>query len=205
MKRTGQILALITILILLPAVNILKAQGDETKPSLDSGTLDSQFDYVMNKSSNYLEYKVVKKAWLLTLKSHFTDSLNAEKAKFSNSQKTIASKNGEIDSLQSDLRSTTEKLTYAIREKNTLKLFGLNINKVGYNGIMWTLTGILAVSLLIFFALFKRSNTITVQTKKDLREVKEEYEAHRKRAREREERLVHDLHAEKNKNKNLQI
>ncbi len=34
--------------------------SDEEKPSLNSGTINSQFDYLIRKSGKYQEYKVVK-------------------------------------------------------------------------------------------------------------------------------------------------
>jgi hypothetical protein len=203
MKQTKQLFTLFTVMIIFIS-NGLTAQTQETEttPSLDNGTIDSQFEYLINKSSTYQDYKVVKAYWLSKLKSHVSDTLKAVRKDLKITQKTVTAKNSEIDSLQSNIRNTNEKLTIAIREKNSLQLLGMKINKTAYNSIMWSVTGILALFLLIFLALYKRSNSITVQIKKDLRETKEDFESHRKRAREREEKLVHDLHAEKNKNRN---
>ena len=205
MKQTKLLFALLIGMIFSFNFNGLKSQETATTPSLDNGTIESQFDYLITKSSTYQDYKVVKAYWLSKLRSHVSDSLKAVKDNLKNTQKIVKAKNIEIDSLRSNIRNTNDKLTIAIREKNTLRILGIQINKTAYNSIMWSITGILALFLLIFFALYKRSNTITIQTKTDLRETKEDFEAHRKRAREREERLVHDLHAEKNKNKARQL
>ncbi len=203
MKQTKQLFSLFTVMIIFISNGLTaQSQETETKPSMDNGTIESQFEYMISKSSTYEDYKVVKTYWLTKLKSHVTDSLNAVKKDLITTKKIVKAKNIEIDSLQSNIRNTNDKLTIAIREKNALQLLGIKINKTAYNSIMWLITGTLAVFLLIFLALYKRSNSITVQIKKDLRETKEDFEAHRKRAREREEKLVHDLHAEKNKNRN---
>ena len=41
-----------------------------------NGSLDKQFDYVVQKSNNFQEYKVVKKDFLTILKRNSLDSVN---------------------------------------------------------------------------------------------------------------------------------
>lgn len=50
---------------------------EQDKLSLTEGTVENQFEYVIQKSNNYQDYKVVKKVWLTQLKSHVLDSLEA--------------------------------------------------------------------------------------------------------------------------------
>ena len=53
--------------------------------SLETGTIDEQFDYIIQKSNRYRDergrvYKVVRREWLNTLKSHTLDSIKAIQA-----------------------------------------------------------------------------------------------------------------------------
>jgi uncharacterized membrane-anchored protein YhcB (DUF1043 family) len=57
---------------------------------------------------------------------------------------------------------------------------------------MWTIVTGLIVILVIGFLLFKRNRSITVSTIKELKLLKDEYEAYRKTAREAREKMSMD-------------
>jgi len=170
--------------------------------SLDKGTLDSQFKYVMTKSSPYLEFRVVEEAWLRKLNSHVSDSLKKIKLDLSKSNNMIFSKEEEIDSINSVLQNTRTQLSKISKEKNSLSFFGILMSKAAYNSLMWLIIAGLAAGLAFFIVLFKRSHIITAQTKHDLEATQKEFEEHRIRARLREEKIVREYHYELNKYKN---
>ena len=182
----------------IPAVH---AQNDEEKPSLDNGTIESQFQYVLDKSSRYEEYKVIKQVWMNRLKAHVADSLDKLHNELQTSHLMVSVRDQKIDSLNASLEKTHADLNNAIKERNSLSFLGLKIDKTAYNGIMWTLVGILAAGLIFFILMFKRSNYVTVRTSKDLQETKDEFEDFRKRALRREEEIVRKYHNELNKYK----
>ena len=84
----------------------------------------------------------------------------------------------------------------AIKNKNSLSFFGIQMNKALYNSIMWIIILALAVLGTILFLMFKRSFTVTRQTRKDLEETREEFESYRQQSRERYEKLVVQHHQE---------
>ena len=45
------------------------------KKFIDSGSVKNQFDYLLNESNNYQDYKVVKQQWLLKLRNNVSDSI----------------------------------------------------------------------------------------------------------------------------------
>lgn len=186
-------------------VTTIKAQDDtnqEEKLSLNEGTIDNQFEYVIRRSNNYQEFKVVKKTWLYELKAHTIDSLNAVHKELSDSQATINSQSNEITQLKSDLTTTKTNLENTINEKDSMALFGLQMSKGGYNVLMWTIIAALLALLLLFVYKFKNSNTITKQAKKALLETEEEYEEYRRNSLEREQKVRRQLQDEINKQKN---
>ena len=182
------LIILFTFFLIFIPVNFSQAQDqDEQKPSLNTGSIEDQFDYMVNKSSNYEEYKVIRKAWVYTFRSHFIDSLQSMRSDIQGKQILINEKNTRIDSLNARLQETREDLASAIKNRDSLSIFGIQMHKNVYNGILWTIIIILISTLLVFIALFKRSNKVTIQKKKDLEELREEYEEHRKRTREQME------------------
>ena len=164
------------------------------KPSIDltpleTGSVVTQFDFVLEKSSKFEDTRVVKTFWLIRLKAHVTDTLRTMNRKFAEIQKTVTKKQSEIDSLKTGITAVSAGLSVATSEKNSMKLFGLFINKSLYQTVVWLVIIGLSLIVLIVAVLFKRSNSITVQTKTDLEELREEFDAHRKRALEREAQL----------------
>jgi len=175
--------------------------------SLDSGTLDSQFEYVIQKSSNWRDergqnYEVIKSNWLSKLKSHTIDSLKAIKTELITTQNTVKKQKDEIERLKSSLSTTKTNLESTKEEKDSMSLFGIQMSKIGYNGLMWTIIAALLAFLLFFIYKFKNSNSVTREAKLKLTEVEEEFEEHRRNALEREQKVRRQLQDEINKNRN---
>ena len=133
------ILLFILVLLLSSSFSQLAAQDeDEQKPSLNTGPIEEQFDFMVDKSSNYEEYKVIKKAWVYTFRSHFADSLKSMRSDIAGKQALIGQKNTRIDSLNAELQQTREELQTAIKNRDSFSLFGIRMYKSLYNGVMWT-------------------------------------------------------------------
>jgi septal ring factor EnvC (AmiA/AmiB activator) len=194
-------------LILLLGVNfqVAQAQGSETqneeKLSLNSGTIDNQFEYVIRRSNSYQDFKVVKKTWLYALKAHTMDSLQALRKDLANTQSVVDRQAMNIETLQTSLANTEETLAKTEEEKNNMALFGMQLGKTNYNVLMWSIIAALFALLLFFIYKFKNSNTLTRQAKFKLEEVESEFEEHRRIALEREQKVRRQLQDEINKNK----
>jgi len=175
---------------------------DKEKLSLNTGTVDDQFEYVIQKSNNYQEFKVVKKTWMYALKAHTMDSLNAIRKDLAETQTVVDSQAIEISGLKDKLSNTQSTLDDTIEEKDSMALFGIPMSKGGYSTLMWSIIGALFVTLLIFIYKFKNSNSVTRQAKLSLSETEEEFEEHRRVALEREQKVRRQLQDEINKQKN---
>jgi ribose/xylose/arabinose/galactoside ABC-type transport system permease subunit len=68
----------------------------------------------------------------------------------------------------------------------------MEINKGAYNTVMWTIIAILAIALTLGFLLFKRNLFVTIRTGKELKELKDEFEAYRQSARIAREKMSMD-------------
>ena len=201
MKLVKTVLFVTFALFCVTTINAQDDTNQEEKLSLNEGTIDNQFEYVIRRSNNYQEFKVVKKTWLYELKAHTMDSLNAVHKELSDSKATINSQSNEITQLKSELTTTKTNLVNTINEKDSMALFGLQMSKGGYNALMWTIIAALLALLLLFVYKFKNSNTITKQAKKALLETEEEYEEYRRNSLEREQKVRRQLQDEINKQK----
>lgn len=179
----------------------INAQEDEPKQTLDSGTIENQFDYLIKKSNRYQEYKVVKRVWLDRLKKSVDDSLNVVKKELANTKVTLNQKESEIVTLTNSLDTTKETVSNLNNEKDSINFFGMLISKPMYNTTLWSIIGILLVSLILFVYKFNSSNSITKEANDKFNELEKEYEDHRQRSLEREQQIRRKLQDEINKQK----
>lgn len=177
---------------------------EEQEGSLNGGTIESQFEYLYKKSGRYQDYRVIKINQLLKFRNNVYDSLKVGQEKLNAEQAVVFDQKNKIDSLNLKLQNTNENLTAVTKEKDSIKLFGMQMSKAGYNTLLWSIIAILTGALLFFIAKFKRSNAITIEARQAKSEIEEEYEAHRQRALEREQKLRRELQDELNKQKYAQ-
>ncbi|HEX9826261.1 MAG TPA: tRNA (guanine-N1)-methyltransferase [Flavobacteriaceae bacterium] len=188
-------------LLCLTTANAQNDPNQDDKLSLNEGTIDNQFEFVIRRSNSYQDFKVVKKTWLYELKAHTIDSLNAVHKELTDTQATVNSQSDEINQLKTDLANTKTNLENTNNQKDSMALFGMQMSKGGYNALMWTIIAALFALLLLFIYKFKNSNSVTKQAKKVLLETEEEYEEYRRNALEREQKVRRQLQDELNKQK----
>ncbi|SEQ98808.1 hypothetical protein SAMN05421824_2765 [Hyunsoonleella jejuensis] len=187
-------------------ISLAQTTPEQETLSLNSGTIDSQFEYVFKKSGNFKgtngqRYEAVKTAWLVALRNHVSDSLKAVHKDLSDTQAVVKRQADEISQLKGNLTKTQEDLDKTNTEKDSMSLFGLQMSKTGYNTLLWAIIAGLLAFLLFFIYKFKNSNAVTRQAKQSLSEIEEEFEEHRKTALEREQKVRRQLQDEINKQK----
>lgn len=175
--------------------------GQSTKKFIDTGSVSNQFDNLIKNSNRYQDYKVVKQTWLIKLKSNVTDSISASKKELSLAYKSINNQKKSIDSLKLALNTSEKSIANLSGQIESISLLGIQFEKGTFKTIMFSIIGLLAILLIAFVSKFKQSNTITTDTKQSLKELDEEFEAHRKKALEREQKVRRQLQDELNKQK----
>ena len=203
-------LKILCLFVFLLASNIQFAQNAETeeedeKLSLDDGPISNQFDFVANRSGNYradgIRYEVVKETNLFKLRKNVLDSIAAMNKKTSELKSTIAEHETTITSLNNKLEETTTNLAAVTEEKDSMSFIGIAVSKATYNVILWTIIAGLFLLLGVFIYRFRNSNILTQEAKQNLSELEIEYEDHRRRSLEREQKVSRQLQDEINKQK----
>jgi hypothetical protein len=200
-----RILCILTTLLTLNLQFAQEAEVPDDNLSLDKGPISSQFDYIVIKSGNYradgVRYEVVKESNLYKLRKNVLDSLTAVNKITSELQATIAGHETTIVSLNKKLEETTGILSAVSEEKDSMSFLGIQVAKATYNFILWTLIAGLLLMLLFFMYKFRNSNILTQEARTSLSELELEYEDHRRRALEREQKISRQLQDEINKYK----
>lgn len=189
------------ILLFTLLLTVSLSFGQTVKKFTDTGSVNNQFDNLIKNSNRYQDYKVVKKTWLLKLKSNVTDSISASKTEIISANKLINAQKKSVDSLKLAIHTSETSISNLNNQIQSISLFGMQINKGTFKTLMFSIIVVLALLLLFFISKFKQSNSITSQAKLDLKELDEEFETHRKKALEREQKVRRQLQDELNKQK----
>lgn len=195
MKNFGRYLVVLLVLVL---TNNVEAQDEAI---MDSLSLNKQFDYVFTKSNTFEQFKVVRMRHLNRLKRNSMDSVKSLQSVIDINVSDINQLKGAQKSLNSQISELELQLQKVTQSKNSMSFLGQEISKSIYNTVLWGLVIGLAALAGIAMTLFKRSNSITKETKERLTEVEEDFEKHRKTALKREQKLARELMDVKMKNK----
>lgn len=182
------VLILITI---FNTSNIIYCQS--TIPEiLENGTLEEQLNYLEERTRIYEDYRAIREDMFQLVKKNSIDSLSSGKSRINSLIARNNNLSSEIDSLNNTLSLTRNDLDEAVRTKNTIRLLGMNLNKFAYNTIMWIITGVLCFLLVSGFLAFRRNISVTTETKKELEDLKNEFEEYRTKSRIEREKMSLD-------------
>ncbi|MBA4321227.1 MAG: hypothetical protein C0408_00270 [Odoribacter sp.] len=181
MNHSGARFVLIIVIIL---IGNTRGYCQTTIPEiLVKGTLSEQLNHIESNTRIYENYRAIREDMFQKIKNNAIDSLTKAKNKTTGFVFLTDNLNFRIDSLNSCLNTTKTELKEMTRTKNSIHVIGMELNKIAYNTIMWMIVGGLAALLVIGFLAFKRNLSITLITKKDLSELRAEFEAYRQKTR----------------------
>lgn len=184
-------LLIITFLYFSPAMG--QATGSAQKPVFN-GTIEEQFDVLIKNSFPYENFKNIRDN-LPRFRKNTLDSLHALQNQIAEQKTTTENQKTTIDSLQTSLSSMKE----TISQRDNISLLGVSLEKGTYNLIVWSIIVILIILLSFFIQRYKSNFRVAKESKDAADEIREEFEQHRKKAMEREQKLKRDLQDELNK------
>lgn len=172
-------------------------RGQSSMPEiLDNGTLEEQYEYLHDRTRIYNNFRAIREDMFQKIRSNSLDSLAGVKNDVLQLENQLNEANVMITSLQADLEATNGRLDEAIKNRDRLSFLGIPMNKILYNSIVWIIIASLAFLSGVLFLTNKRLLTTARRNKRDLEETREEFETHRKQARERYEQTVVKHHNE---------
>ncbi len=188
------------ILFVFLLISSLSSLSQETVQ--EDNSMKGQFDKIYRISTTYQTYKVIGKDRFQKLKENVLDSLIKSKKTISEKESLLRTERANIQKLNTDLTKTKLDLDTALQKENSISLLGIQLNKVTYNLILWFIIISLGLALSFFVFKFSRSNILTNKAQDNLKDVEQEFENHKKKAIEREQKLRRQLQDEINKQRN---
>lgn len=174
----------------------------QEKPA-ESNALKDQFDKIYRTSTSYKEYKVIGKERFQQLKLDVLDSIKSHKDIIRSEETRYLKEKENTKVLQEKLTKTIAERDNALVKENSILLFGMPLPKTSYNLILWSIITLLLIGLLYFIFKFFKSNILTKEAQNNLADVEEEFNMHRKKSLEREQKLRRQLQDEINKQRNV--
>jgi hypothetical protein len=180
----SQLMSRFCIITLIILAGAFRSYSQNATPDVfKQGTLSEQIQYLNERTRIYENYRAIREDMFQIASKNLLDSV----AKAKNTINELTGQTGilgdRIDSLNKSLEAATHKLDIATSTKDSIHVLGLEVNKVTYNSVMWTLLASLVFLLIVGYLSFRRNRVITVRTRKDLEELKEEFEAYRQKVR----------------------
>lgn len=185
------------LLLLFTSITLAQDNGQ----AKSYGTLNEQFEYVLQKSNNFQEYKVVKKDYLLQLKKNSNDSVQKYQKDLIDLKKQAANHQSIVSNLNDTLKTTQASLREIQLAQDNVEMFGTTMKKSSYNYLMWGIVSGLFLFLILLFFQLKSARSSANESKENLEKIETEFEDYKHKALEKEQKLGRQLQDEINKHK----
>ena len=175
------------------------SRREPPKGSLTSGTIDSQFIYLYAISKTLNGFEHVRQANLERIRQNVADSIKALTKEISDLKSNQDHQQATVQAMTDSLSQARTELQAAQKEKDSFSFAGISMQKSTYSLAMWGIVILLAALLAFYIYRYNQSHLITNETRKSIEELREEFDQHRKRAMEKEQKLKRQLQDELNK------
>lgn len=190
MRQSILKLCILAIIVLAGSV---RSNCQEPSPDVfKEGTITEQLNYLEEHTRIYENFRAIREDMFRTISKNTVDTLKKSKTRINSLIAHTTTLNSRIDSLRRAQETINNELKNLTRSKNSISILGLEVNKATYNTVMWAITGILVLLLLAGYLTFRQNRVITLRTKKDLNELKEQFEKYQTKTRLDREKMAID-------------
>jgi len=193
MKRARySVLKYLLVILFLATISVKGSCQTPIPEVLNTGTLKEQMDYIEERTRIYENYRAIREDMFQLIKGNSIDSLIAEKNTVNQLTVNRLQNKETVDSLSAVLGATQVRLKEATDSKNSISVLGMEFSKTLYNLFTWIIIAGLLFILGVGFLAFRRNMVMMIHAKKDLEELRNEFETYRQTAREAREKMSMD-------------
>ena len=172
---------------------VIKVNGQTTLPDeLTRNSIKEQISYIQEHTRIYENFRAIREDMFQKVNGNILDTLSADRKRIALLNKTKSGLNYSSDSLNTLLETTRNSLEKVTSTKNSIRVLGIEINKTTYNSFMWLIVAGLLITLGLGFLVFKRIWFVNSRTGKEIKELKDEFEAYRQSTRVAREKMAMD-------------
>jgi septal ring factor EnvC (AmiA/AmiB activator) len=185
--------------ILLVTSSVVAQNKNTVQPELDTGTIEQQFDYIINKSTQFKEFKLIRKMSILKVKAHVLDSTKKLTKELQKAKSNAINANNKVTQLTTEVVDLNTQIEVINKEVDQISFLGIPLSKTVYNSFLWILILALLAGLGTFMFLFKKGHALTKSAQEDLEKTNSDFENFRKKALTKEQETMRKLQNEINK------
>ena len=173
------------LLVLLSSISLMTFAKKDINAWKSEKNLDQQFTVFKNNLNFWSGSYFLSELQINQFYNALRDSIAVYEKEVTNSKNQLTVAQSELSAKIKETEEIQKKLNRSIQLENSIAVLGVDVNKSVYTlSIYLLIIGVLLMCGLLFL-LYRRSNKITVNTKKDYQELKEEFEIHKKNALDR--------------------
>ena len=182
------ILLSVAMLLMITKVNSQTTLPDE----LTKNSIRDQINYIDEHTRIYENFRAIREDMYQKVNRNIRDSLTLNRNRITGLNNQISALRFRNDSILTHLETTKQSLEEVTSTKNHIKVIGMQVNKSVYNTLMFSIVAGLIFLLAIGFLVFKRNVITNSSTKKELKDLKEEFEVYRQTTRIAREKMAMD-------------
>ena len=189
----------LTITLILTLTSILTFSQTIQK---EDASIEKQFDDIYKSSTNYKSYKEISRKRFKLLKVNVMDSIESFKKIITEKENLLNTERGKVETTKNLLTKTKTELDVSLKKDNSTYFLGIQLSNTAYNLILWSIIILLVLGMSSFIFKFYKSNVLTKEAQENLLTIEEEFDQHRRKSLEREQKLRRQLQDEINKQRN---
>lgn len=185
---------------LLISICVFCQSNITSQPELDSGTIETKFGYIIENSTTYKNFHLIKRSSILKIKEHVLDTINTLQNSINAANTSILKEEKEKENLKNEVEVLTQENENISKKVDGITFLGFSFIKTTYNVMVWMLIIILLLVAIVLFSLYKKSHTITKNAQTSLGAIENDFEVFKKKALTKEQETMRKLQNELNKN-----
>lgn len=183
-----------TILIFVSIVSFAQPQPTLQQKLQSNLSLQNQFQVLLNQSrSQDVHFKVIRKSNIEIVQRNVADSIAKYTKEIASLKSNSSSSVQQVQSLKDSVQTLSQSLKIEQDKTDSISFLGIDFGKSSYHTLVWTIIGVLSVALSIILISFRKAKVDAVEHQKTAEEVQNEYQAHKKKALETEQKLKRQL------------
>jgi len=156
--------------------------------------LQAQFQVLLNQSRNQdVNFKVIRKSNVEIIQRNVVDSISKYTKEIATLKNNSSSSVQQVQSLKDSVHTLSQSLHVEQAKTDSISFIGIDFGKSTYHTLVWSIIGVLAVALFIILVSFRKAKVDAVEHQKTAEDVQNEFQIHKKKALETEQKLKRQL------------
>lgn len=156
--------------------------------------LQTQFQVLLNQSRNQdVDFKVIRKSNVEIIQRNVVDSISKYTKEIATLKNNSSSSVQQVQSLKDSVQTLSQSLQVEQAKTDSISFIGIDFGKSTYHTLVWSIIGVLAVALFIILVSFRKAKVDAVEHQKTAEDVQNEFQVHKKKALETEQKLKRQL------------